>query len=157
MARVFVYGTLKKGQPNNPHMINGAHGTSLFQGRGLTVEKYPLVIAGKYNVPFLLNKPGIGHRVLGEIYSVDDQMLQFLDEFESCPDMYQRTSTKIKVIEWEDKSSTPEGRSGVNSILECCVYITSTYQPEWVHLPYYDNYDSFGKHKLEYVIRECRN
>ncbi|XP_039358647.1 gamma-glutamylaminecyclotransferase isoform X4 [Mauremys reevesii] len=91
MARVFVYGTLKKGQPNYQHMINGTHGRARFQGRGRTVEKYPLVIAGKYNIPFLLNIPGTGHHVTGEIYSVDDQMLQFLDEFEGCPDMYQRT------------------------------------------------------------------
>nr|XP_028584053.1 gamma-glutamylaminecyclotransferase isoform X3 [Podarcis muralis] len=155
MVRVFVYGTLKKGQPNYPYMINGANGTARFQGRGLTVEKYPLVIAGKYNVPYLLNIPGTGHRVTGEIYAVNDQMLQFLDEFESCPDMYQRTPVRIEVVEQEDESSPPEGTPAVNSILECYVYSTTTYQPEWIHLPYYDNYDSFGKHGLPYVLREA--
>ncbi|XP_070607331.1 gamma-glutamylaminecyclotransferase [Erythrolamprus reginae] len=152
MARVFVYGTLKKGQPNYSHMISGAHGTSQFQGRGLTVEKYPLVIAGKYNIPFLLNKPGKGHRIAGEIYDVDDQMLQFLDEFEGCPNMYQRTPVSVEVLEWENKNST----SAVENILECHVYSTITYQPEWMHLPYYDNYDSFGTHNLSYVLRESR-
>lgn len=156
MARVFVYGTLKKGQPNYPYMINDAHGIARFQGRGLTVEKYPLVIAGKYNIPFLLNTPGIGHHVAGEIYSVDDQMLQFLDEFEGCPDMYQRTPVRIEVVEWEGKSSAPEGRPAVNSILECDVYSTTTYKPEWLNFPYYENYDSLGKHGLQYVLRESR-
>ncbi|XP_044285507.1 gamma-glutamylaminecyclotransferase isoform X2 [Varanus komodoensis] len=156
MARVFVYGTLKKGQPNYPHMINGAHGTSRFQGKGLTVERYPLVIAGKYNIPYLLNYPGKGHRVTGEIYSVDDQMLQFLDEFEGCPDMYQRTPVRIEVVDWEGKSSAPEGRPAVNSILECYMYSTATYQPEWINLPFYDDYDSSGKHRLPYVLRESR-
>lgn len=156
MLRVFVYGTLKKGQPNYPHMINGAHGTSQFQGRGLTVEKYPLVIAGKYNIPYLLNNPGKGHRVTGEIYFVDDQMLQFLDEFEGCPNMYQRTPMRVEVLDWENKNSTSEGASAIKDILECYVYSTTTYQPEWMHLPYYDNYDSFGKHNLSYVLRESR-
>nr|XP_020657263.1 gamma-glutamylaminecyclotransferase isoform X1 [Pogona vitticeps] len=157
MVHVFVYGTLKKGQPNYVRMINGAHGTARYLGRGFTVEKYPLVIAGKYNIPYLLNKPGTGHRVSGEIYSIDDQMLQFLDEFEGCPDMYQRTPVRIEVVEWEGKSSTPEGRPAVNSIMECYVYSTTTYQPEWINLPYYDSYDSFGKHGCQYVLRESRD
>ncbi|XP_042316330.1 gamma-glutamylaminecyclotransferase isoform X2 [Sceloporus undulatus] len=157
MARVFVYGTLKKGQPNYSYMINSANGTARFQGRGLTMEKYPLVIAGKYNIPYLLHKPGTGHRVTGEIYSVDDQMLQFLDEFEGCPNVYQRTPMRIEVVAWEGKSIASEERPAVNSVLECHVYSTSTYQPEWINLPYYDNYDSFGDHKLEYVLRERRD
>uniref|UniRef100_A0A8C4VBV5 Gamma-glutamylaminecyclotransferase n=1 Tax=Falco tinnunculus TaxID=100819 RepID=A0A8C4VBV5_FALTI len=140
MARVFVYGTLKKGQPNYKYMINTAKGLAKFQGRGRTVEKYPLVIAGKYNIPYMLNIPGTGHRVAGEIYSVDDQMLQFLDEFEGCPDMYQRTLMQIEV-----------------GIVECFVYSTTTYPPEWVGLPYHDSYDSSGKHGLSYVLRESRD
>ncbi|XP_074845796.1 gamma-glutamylaminecyclotransferase isoform X2 [Carettochelys insculpta] len=156
MARVFVYGTLKRGQPNHQHMRNGIHGTSEFLGRGHTVEKYPLVIAEKYNIPFLLNIPGKGQHVNGEIYSVDNQMLQFLDEFENCPDMYQRTPLRIAVVEWEDKCSAPEERPAVNSIMECFVYSTTTYQPEWINLPYYNNYNSFGSHGLHYVTRESR-
>uniref|UniRef100_A0A8D0FSP9 Gamma-glutamylaminecyclotransferase n=1 Tax=Strix occidentalis caurina TaxID=311401 RepID=A0A8D0FSP9_STROC len=140
MARVFVYGTLKKGQPNYKHMINTAKGLAKFQGTGRTVEKYPLVIAGKYNIPYMLNIPGTGHHVAGEIYSVDDQMLRFLDEFEGCPDMYQRTLMRIEV-----------------GIVECFVYSTTTYPPEWVSLPYHDSYDSSGKHGLSYVLRESRD
>ncbi|XP_077199924.1 gamma-glutamylaminecyclotransferase [Paroedura picta] len=156
MARVFVYGTLKQGQPNYHNMTDRTHGTATFQGRGLTVEKYPLVIAGKYNIPFLLNSPGRGHRIAGEIYFVNDQMLQFLDEFEDCPNVYQRTPMRIEIVEWEGTSGTPEERPVVNSILECYSYSTTTYQPEWMDLPYYDNYDSFGKHGLLYVLRESR-
>lgn len=156
MARVFVYGTLKRGQPNHPEMINGVHGIARFQGKGLTVEKYPLVIAGKYNIPFLLNTPGIGYHVAGEIYSVDDQLLQFLDKFEGCPDVYQRTPLRIEVVEWEGKSHESEDGPTVNNIVECYVYSTTTYQPEWINFPYYENYDSFGNHGLQYVLRESR-
>lgn len=156
MARVFVYGTLKKGQPNYKHMINTAKGLAKFQGRGRTVEKYPLVIAGKYNIPYMLNIPGTGHHIAGEIYSVDEQMLQFLDEFEGCPDMYQRTLMRIQVVEWEGKGGAGEARAGADGVLECFVYSTATYPPEWVGLPYYDSYDSSGKHGLSYVLRESR-
>ncbi|XP_036921695.1 gamma-glutamylaminecyclotransferase isoform X1 [Sturnira hondurensis] len=91
MANVFVYGTLKRGQPNHNVLLDGTNGFATFQGQGHTVEPYPLVIAGEHNIPHLLNLPGHGHCVVGEIYSVDEQMLHFLDEFEGCPDTYQRT------------------------------------------------------------------
>ena len=30
--------------------------------------RYPLVIASRYNIPFLLDKPGTGNQIRGEIY-----------------------------------------------------------------------------------------
>ncbi|XP_006195258.1 gamma-glutamylaminecyclotransferase [Camelus ferus] len=143
MAHVFVYGTLKTGQPNHKVLLDGAHGRAALRGRGRTVQPYPLVIAGEHNIPRLLNLPGRGNRVAGEIYTVDEQMLHFLDEFEGCPDMYQRTLVTIAV----------EGAGGT---LQCFVYSTATYPPEWVHLPYHDDYDSQGKHGLRYNPRENR-
>ncbi|XP_007198636.3 gamma-glutamylaminecyclotransferase [Balaenoptera acutorostrata] len=140
MAHVFVYGTLKTGQPNHRVLLEGAHGRAAFRGWGRTVEPYPLVIAGQRNIPRLLNLPGQGRRVAGEVYAVDEQMLRFLDEFEGCPDMYQRTRVTVAV----------EGAGGT---LQCFVYTTATYPPEWVHLPYHDDYDSQGEHGLRYSPR----
>ncbi|XP_053311299.1 gamma-glutamylaminecyclotransferase [Spea bombifrons] len=151
MVNIFVYGTLKKGQPNYHIMTDGKRGKAVFKGTGKTAEKYPLVIAEKANIPFLLNVPGMGHHIAGEIYSVDDQLLKFLDEFESCPDMYQRTLQRIEIVEWEDKEDSPEDRPDANRIIECFVYSTTSYRPEWLNLPYHDCYDSFGKHGLVYV------
>ncbi|XP_023594292.1 gamma-glutamylaminecyclotransferase isoform X2 [Trichechus manatus latirostris] len=156
MAQVFVYGTLKRGQPNHQVMLDGTNGSSAFQGRGRTVEPYPLVIAGQHNIPHLLNLPGRGHCVAGEIYAVDDQMLQFLDEFEGCPDMYQRTLVRIEVLEWEGERTAPEETPAADRIVQCFVYSTATYSPEWVHLPYHDSYDSQGEHGLRYNPRENR-
>uniref|UniRef100_F7EDP2 Gamma-glutamylaminecyclotransferase n=1 Tax=Monodelphis domestica TaxID=13616 RepID=F7EDP2_MONDO len=101
MKHIFLYGTLKKDQPNHSFINNSACGRAEFEGLGRTVDPYPLVIGSKNNIPFLLNVPGKGHHVTGEIYSVDDQMLQFLDEFEGCPDTYQRTPVRIEILEWE--------------------------------------------------------
>ncbi|XP_015978635.2 gamma-glutamylaminecyclotransferase isoform X1 [Rousettus aegyptiacus] len=156
MARVFVYGTLKQGQPNHKVLLDDTNGCATFQGRGHTVEPYPLVIAGEHNIPYLLNLPGHGHCVVGEIYAVDEQMLHFLDEFESCPDMYQRTLVRVVVFEWEGAHDTPNETPAANRTMQCFVYSTATYPPEWVHLPYHDNYDSQGKHGLRYNPRENR-
>lgn len=58
MQRVFVYGTLKKGQPNH-HLISGGieSGDCRVEGVGVTEAKYPLIVTTRYNVPFLLDAP----------------------------------------------------------------------------------------------------
>lgn len=61
LQRVFVYGTLKRGEPNNSLISNKENGYAKLIGLGKTLLKYPLVIATKYNIPFMLNKPGIGN------------------------------------------------------------------------------------------------
>lgn len=61
MESVFVYGTLKQGQPNFYHLEGTENGNALFKSVGTTVKKYPLVISTKYNIPFLLHKEGVGH------------------------------------------------------------------------------------------------
>ncbi|XP_041115198.1 gamma-glutamylaminecyclotransferase-like isoform X1 [Polyodon spathula] len=157
MAQVFVYGTLKKGQPNYFRMTGSTNGNAEYCGKAHTVEKYPLVIAGPYNIPFLLNVPGSGHQVKGEIYSVDNQMLQFLDEFEGCPHMYQRTLVRLQIEDWESNTSSPEATPAVNSIVEAFVYSTTTYQPEWLNLPCHDKYDAYGEHGLHYCEPEARD
>uniref|UniRef100_A0A8C5NV42 Gamma-glutamylaminecyclotransferase n=1 Tax=Jaculus jaculus TaxID=51337 RepID=A0A8C5NV42_JACJA len=149
MAHVFVYGTLKRGQPNHKVMLDCANGWAAFRGRGVTMEPFPLVIAGKHNIPWLLCLPGQGHCVAGEIYAVDGQMLRFLDDFEGCPDMYQRTAVQVRVLEWEGAGSPGDS-------VQCFAYTTATYAPEWLRLPYHENYDSEGPHGLRYNPRESR-
>ncbi|XP_049426347.1 gamma-glutamylaminecyclotransferase B-like [Epinephelus fuscoguttatus] len=156
MARVFVYGTLKKGQPNYYRMIERANGKAEFLASARTTQKYPLVVAGKYNIPFLLNIPGQGRRVRGEIYKVDDKMLKFLDDFETVPTMYQRTLVKLEVEEWAGETEGEE-RLKAGSITEAFVYSTTTYEPDWPSLPCYESYDAYGDHRLEYVYREARH
>ncbi|MBN3307627.1 GGACT glutamylaminecyclotransferase, partial [Amia calva] len=157
MTQIFVYGTLKKGQPNYHRMLDGANGKAEFCCRAHTVESYPLVIAGKYNIPFLLNVPGTGWQVSGEVYRVDGPMLQFLDKFESVPQMYQRTPVRLQVDEWECKTSASEAALAAGSIIEAFVYSTTTYQPEWLSHTFYSNYDAYGDHGLQFCERENRH
>lgn len=58
---LFVYGTLKKGQPNYRHMLDTISGCAEYVSEATTDQKFPLVIGSKYNIPFLLNFPGTGH------------------------------------------------------------------------------------------------
>lgn len=151
MTHVFLYGTLKKGQPNHCIMLDTTKGSAKFLGHACTVDRYPLVIAGKHNIPFLLNVPGEGQHVQGEIYSVDDPMLKFLDWFEDCPQMYQRIRVMLEV-EWFG-----EGTPQVSRTTEAFVYSTTTYKPEWLQYRTFNSYDAYGDHGLQYVTREARN
>ncbi|KAL7370214.1 hypothetical protein ABVT39_022267 [Epinephelus coioides] len=153
MALVFVYGTLKKGQPNYYRMIESANGKAEFLASACTTQKYPLVIAGEHSLPFLLNIPGQGRRVRGEIYKVDEKMLKYLDDFEMVPDMYQRTLVKLEVEEWVGETEGEE-RLKTESISEAFVYSTKMYEPDWPSLPCYERYDAYGDHGLQYEAKE---
>lgn len=65
LLRVFVYGTLKHGQPNHYWLTDTKNGSAEFVTHGKTNNIFPLVIGTQYNVPFLLNKPGVGRNIKG--------------------------------------------------------------------------------------------
>lgn len=96
MHNVFVYGTLKRGFPNfDAHMQ-----TAEFVGAARTVTAYPLVIGGSWRTPYLIDEPGNGHRVAGEIFAVDGQTLALLDQLEGLdhPKGYHRTTIALELI-----------------------------------------------------------
>lgn len=92
---VFVYGTLKANQPNHYLLTDTENGHSKLICRGKTSERFPLIIATRYNSPFVLKAPGIGHQINGEIYSIDEKMLQILDKLEDHPNFFERQQTQI--------------------------------------------------------------
>lgn len=53
---IFVYGTLKRSQPNHHFVAD-----SEFVTEASSCENFPLVVASKYNIPFAIEKPGTGH------------------------------------------------------------------------------------------------
>jgi len=59
-ARIFVYGTLKKGEPNNYLLKDKTIGNSKFLGKAKLIDEYPLVISPNSNVPLLLPEKGTG-------------------------------------------------------------------------------------------------
>ncbi|KAG6507730.1 hypothetical protein ZIOFF_033081 [Zingiber officinale] len=79
---VFTYGTLKRGFSNHgliQELVRA--GDASFVGDARTTCRLPLV-CGPYRVPFLLNLPGAGERVAGEIYAVSPRGLARMDELE---------------------------------------------------------------------------
>jgi len=65
--RVFLYGTLKQGQPNHLNLYSPTIGGRLkFVGRARSTQAFPLVVATRWNIPFLLYEPGKGK--VGENY-----------------------------------------------------------------------------------------
>lgn len=57
---VFVYGTLKTGEPNHDVIVKRTEGIARFIGKAKTLKKWPLVIASRYNIPYLLHSEGKG-------------------------------------------------------------------------------------------------
>ena len=97
---VFVYGTLKKGFPNHNNYMESAKRLGKYQ----TVEKYPLVLCGARYVPCMINSPGKGHHVEGELYEVDDECLNRIDALEGIQDSDGYRRTVIRVSSSELKS-----------------------------------------------------
>merc|ERR1711892_511917 len=95
---VFVYGTLKKGEPNHHWLSSIENGFQQFHGQALTVNLFPLVIASRYNIPYLMDKAGIGNKIMGEIYEVDEKMLEKLDELEDHPRYYERRVEQVTKV-----------------------------------------------------------
>ncbi|XP_072030138.1 putative gamma-glutamylcyclotransferase CG2811 isoform X1 [Amphiura filiformis] len=148
---VFVYGTLKRGQPNHEKMTNPDNGQATFIGEARTVEKWPLVIATKFNIPFMLDKPGLGHRVQGEVYSINNTMLEALDKLERHPKVHTRNKIDIEMnptSRSEDEktsldSTVPDEASiGCGEIQSCWCYTYRKYTDEMVDLPCFDVYDA---------------
>jgi gamma-glutamylaminecyclotransferase len=77
VARIFVYGTLKTGFPNF-HVNTGTR----LPGAFVTVSRFPLYLIGPTKVPWLVNRPGEGECVVGEVFEVDAATLARMDVLE---------------------------------------------------------------------------
>jgi gamma-glutamylcyclotransferase (GGCT)/AIG2-like uncharacterized protein YtfP len=79
-VRLFVYGSLKRGFPNERELA-----MAVFERRVATARGHALYDLGAY--PALVREGyGVVH---GELYRVPRAALRRLDEFEGCPDLYQ--------------------------------------------------------------------
>ena len=79
MDKLFVFGTFKQGFPLHEQGIGGAK----YLGAYRTVQRYPMFVAGRWFAPMMLNQPGAGLLVKGELYEVDEARLATIDLLES--------------------------------------------------------------------------
>lgn len=88
---VFVYGTLKRGGQYH-YLMQRCNGT--YVSDGLLTTPYPLLLA---EYPCLLDRPGAGLRVKGEIFSLPDKASwEILDQLEGHPSEYRRRPEKVE-------------------------------------------------------------
>ncbi|MES2206524.1 MAG: gamma-glutamylcyclotransferase family protein [Pseudomonadota bacterium] len=89
---VFVFGTLKEGFPN--FSINqGIRIPGIF----LTQNRYPFYLVGERFSPWLINEPGKGKFVKGQVFSIDQTTLTNMDQLERTaePDGYSRETIAV--------------------------------------------------------------
>lgn len=78
---IFVFGTLKEGFRN--FHVNRARRVG---GDVVTAQPYPLYIIGPMCLPWLLDRPGEGVPVVGQLFEVDDETLAAMDRLERIDD-----------------------------------------------------------------------
>lgn len=90
---VFVYGTLKEGFGN--FAVNS--GTRV-PGEFVTVVPYPLYVLGPLFLPWLVDAPGRGHPVVGQLFEVDAAGLARMDALEQVdePGWYRRAPVRVR-------------------------------------------------------------
>lgn len=97
---IFVYGTLKRNEPNY-HLMERY---GVFEDDGLLHGDYKLVVGSQYFIPFLLPidqsekgySPGQSEnkKIRGELFSVTD--IEEIDKLEGHPHWYTRETVKVQ-------------------------------------------------------------
>tara|TARA_Y100000296_G_scaffold9414_2_gene10940 strand:+ start:7714 stop:8094 length:381 start_codon:yes stop_codon:yes gene_type:complete len=89
VPKVFVYGSLKRGQ-SNAFMMDGAQ----FVAPARSVQCWRLVALPHY--PALVWEQG-PCRIAGEVWEVPDTMMAQLDRFEEVPVLYTRQEIEVEL------------------------------------------------------------
>ncbi len=89
---VFVFGTLKQGFPNF-----ATNSGRRIDGVFVTQQRYPLYLVGERHSPWMVNLPGQGVQVAGQLFEVDDAALAAMDQLERVhePDGYVRVAIEV--------------------------------------------------------------
>lgn len=101
---IFVYGTLKKGFPNHDRYMRQARLIGTYRTR----DRYRLVLSGERHSPCMMAGAGLGRKVIGELYAVDQAGLEQMDRLEriDLPDGYRRHCITVDRV----AGPTPDSR-----------------------------------------------
>lgn len=90
---VFVFGTLKTGFPNHHYIAQ-----QTLVGEFTTEQAYPLYLVGDRYSPWMMDQPGQGLKIRGQVYKVDDLCLTLLDRLERTAQRDGYCRQKINVV-----------------------------------------------------------
>ena len=90
---IFVFGTLKQGF-RNFHINRGRR----LGGDVVTVQPHPLYVIGPLCLPWLLDRPGQGQPVVGQLFEVDEATLAAMDQLERVDDPQWYVRRRIAVL-----------------------------------------------------------
>ena len=88
--KVFVYGSLKNGYGNHS-LLNGSE----FINIATTVDKFIMIDLGAFPAVIDFGNDNDRNTISGELYLVNDTVLERLDQLEGHPDWYQRRVVNI--------------------------------------------------------------
>ncbi|MRS97504.1 gamma-glutamylcyclotransferase [Ralstonia pickettii] len=96
---VFVFGTLKEGFPNF-----ATNRGQRIPGEYRTVQRYPLYLVGDRHSPWMIDTPGQGEHITGQLFIVDGQALADMDRLEriSAADGYRRREIDVTPAQGEN-------------------------------------------------------
>ncbi len=103
MDRLFVYGSLKEGFPNF-HINRGRR----LPGEFRTCQPHPFYLVDG-GLPCLLNEPGQGLHVQGQLFEVDAEALAAMDRLERLCEPGGYTRERIAVERWPAAEGTAGG------------------------------------------------
>eukprot|EP00924_Labyrinthula_sp_SR-Ha-C_P010068 snap_masked-scaffold_40-processed-gene-0.43-mRNA-1 protein AED:1.00 eAED:1.00 QI:0/0/0/0/1/1/3/0/175 len=132
--KIFVYGTLKRKFYNsrlffdteNFHDLGKTknitslltNAKAVFVTEGTTVRNnFWFSVGGQFNTPYVMEVKQGGNIVKGEIFEVNDSMINLLDILEAVPDHYTRKEVMIRTIDTEKE-------------LSCFMYIKTVFEEE---------------------------
>jgi gamma-glutamylaminecyclotransferase len=115
-ALLFVYGTLKEGFPN--HALNTGRRVGGVYRTRLPFPFYVVRLANEDRAPWLVNSPGEGRRVAGQVFEVDSAALQAMDAFEEVglASGYVRVEVELEVA------------NAANTLLRAHAYMKQAHQ-----------------------------
>ncbi|MGF1681979.1 gamma-glutamylcyclotransferase family protein [Photobacterium minamisatsumaniensis] len=88
MEKVFVYGTLRKGESNHHLLVRETYIGRCQVNNGYRLYNlgdYPAIISAEPSLP-----------ITGEVYEVSDDVMAELDRLEECPVLYLRALVKTE-------------------------------------------------------------
>lgn len=84
--------------------------------------------------------------MVGEVYEVDEKMLEKLDVLEDHPNFYIREIEEVELI-----------NSKEDKIVKCWIYFLKKFKPSLLNEEYLKEYHSTGSHGKQYAERYLRD